>query len=157
MWSAIRKLFGGGGVDVPVAGGSPLEEARVCATALLVEAALSDGIYADIESEQIRDIVRTSFGVDEAAAANILSNAEELAETAADQHRFTNIVKRLPLNEREQLVENLWRVVFADGEETPEEEAMVRKLADLLHVDPRASRLARRKAADGGALPGDGA
>jgi uncharacterized tellurite resistance protein B-like protein len=148
MWSAIRKLFGGGS-NAADGAGSSIEEARICATALLVEAALSDGIYADIEADQIRDILCTSFGVDDAAAANLLAEAEGRAEYAADHHRFTNTVKRLPLGEREQLVESLWQVVFADGEETPEEEAIVRKLADLLHVDPRASRLARRQFVDG--------
>ncbi len=152
MWGAIKKLLGGadGGQRQPR---SPLDEARVCATALLVEAALSDGIYADIESDQIRTIIRSSFGLSDSEAARMLEEAEARAEQAADQHGFTNVVKRLPLEEREQLVESLWRVVYADGEESPDEEAMVRKLADLLHVDPRASRLARRKAADGGDSP----
>lgn len=150
MWGAIKKLFGGG--DKPVTGGD-LDEARVCATALLVEAALSDGIYADIEAEQIQTIVRDTFKVDSEAAARIVDEAEARAEQAADQHGFTNVVKRLALAEREQLVESLWRVVFADGEESPFEEALVRRVADLLHVDPRKSRLARRKAA--GEEPGD--
>jgi len=151
MWGAIKKLFGGGaGANGPE---GRLDEARVCATALLVEAALADGIYADVEAERIREIVASSFNVDAATAARILADAEGRAEEAADQHGFTNVVKRLPLAEREALVESLWEVVFADGEEAPEEEAMVRKLADLLHVDPRASRLARRKAADGATAP----
>ncbi len=144
MWSAIKKLLGGDGGPGPA--GVPLDEARVCAATLLVEAALSDGIYADIESEQIKTIIATSFSVDGPTADRILHEAEERADQAVDHHRFTNVVKRLPLDERERLVANLWQVVFADGEETPEEEAIVRKLADLLHVDPRASRLARRAA-----------
>jgi uncharacterized tellurite resistance protein B-like protein len=155
MWGALRKLFGGGDSGSTGAGAS-LDEARICATALLVEAALSDGIYADIEADQIRAILRSSFNVDDATAGRILAAAEDHAEGAADHHRFTNVVKRLPLEEREQLVESLWKVVFADGEESPEEQAMVRKLADLLHVDPRASRLARRKVADGESSPDSG-
>jgi uncharacterized tellurite resistance protein B-like protein len=147
MWGALRRLFGGlNGAGPPA---EKLDEARVCATALLVEAALSDGIYAMVEAEQIREIIRASFGVSEATAARIIDEAEARAERAVDHHGFTKVVKRLPLEERERLVDSLWRVVYADGEETPDEEAMVRKLADLLHVDPRASRLARRKAADG--------
>jgi uncharacterized tellurite resistance protein B-like protein len=144
MWSGIRKLLGGGKAPEAMA---PLDEARLFAATLMVEAALSDGIYADIESAQIREIIRTSFGVDATTARRLLDEAETLAEQAVDHHRFTNVVKRLPLEERESLVENLWKVVFADGEEAPEEQAIVRKLADLLHVDPRASRLARRKIA----------
>jgi uncharacterized tellurite resistance protein B-like protein len=143
MWSAIKKLFGADGAATPA---TPIEEARICAATLMVEAALSDGIYADIESEKIREIIAASFSLDDNAADGILTEAEARADQAVDHHRFTNVVKRLPLEERERLVENLWRVVFADGEETPEEQAIVRKLADLLHVDPRASRLARRNA-----------
>lgn len=146
MWSGIKKLLAGGGGQASDSG-PPLDEARVCAATLMVEAALSDGIYADIESEQIRSIIATSFGVDAQTARRMLNEAEMRAEQAVDHHRFTNVVKQLPLEERERLVENLWKVVFADGEEAPEEEAMVRKLADLLHVDPRASRLARRRIA----------
>src|SRR5262249_412297 len=109
-------------------------------------AALADGIYADVESDTIRDIIANSFTLDTSAAAAILSEAEQRAEQAVDHHRFTNVVKRLPLEERERLVGNLWTVVFADGEEAPEEQAIGRKLADLLHVDPRRSRLARKTA-----------
>lgn len=150
MWREIKKLLTGASDDQGGATGVELDEARICATALLVEAALSDGVYAEIEADQITQIVRESFGLDDAKAAVLIEEAETRAEAAVDQHGFTKVVKRLPLAEREGLVESLWRVVFADGEESPDEEAMVRKLADLLHVDPRASRIARRRAADGG-------
>jgi len=144
MWAAIKKLFSGGdgGADAST---SDRDEARICATALLVEAALSDGIYANIEAEQIQTIIKDTFGVDNAEADRILDEAEARAEQAVDQHGFTTVVKRLPLSEREQLVASLWQVVFADGEESPFEEALVRKVADLLHVDPRKSRVARRE------------
>ena len=148
MWGSIKKMFS----DDAAAGAqrTPLDEARVCAAALLVEAALSDGIYATVESEQIIALLRDSFALDDAEARAILEEAETRAEQAADQQGFTREVKILPLEERERLVEGLWRVVFADGEEAPEEQAMVSKLADLLHVDPRQSRLARRRVADDG-------
>ncbi len=127
-----------------------IEDARLSAAALLVEAALADGIYADVEEELIRGIMRTVWSLDDAASAKLLDQAEQIAEQAVDQHRFTRVVKVLPETEREQLVEQLWRVVFADGEESPFEEAFVRRVADLLHVDPRASRLARKRVLDEG-------
>jgi uncharacterized tellurite resistance protein B-like protein len=145
VWSAIKKLLGG--EPAAQGGDAGLDEARVCATALLVEIALSDGVYASVEAEQISEIIRSSFGIEGEDAKRILHAAEMRAEEATDHHQFTKSVKGLPLAEREGLVESLWRVVFADGEESPEEEAMVRRLADLLHVDPRASRLARLRVA----------
>lgn len=147
MWGAIKKLFGGGDSGDAGVSTSERDEARICATALLVEAALSDGIYANIEAEQIQSIIKATFDLDDAETSRILDEAEARAEQAVDQHGFTKVVKRLPLSEREQLVASLWQVVFADGEESPFEEALVRKVADLLHVDPRKSRVARRAAA----------
>ncbi|MGD2131537.1 MAG: TerB family tellurite resistance protein [Maricaulaceae bacterium] len=147
MWSKIKSL-----VSARKGPGAPalkLDEAQVCATALLVEVALSDGVYAEVEAEQIFEIIRDTFKLDDAQAAAILEEADNRAESAADHHGFTKVVKKLPLDERESLVDNMWRVVFADGQETPDEDAIMRKLAHLLHVDPRASRLSRRKAADG--------
>ena len=137
MWREIRELMGGASSGGSGGTEAELDEARICATALLVEAALSDGVYAEIESDQITQIVCESFGLDAATAAPLIEEAENRAEAAVDHHGFTKVVKRLPLDERERLVESLWRVVFADGEESPDEEAMVRKLADLLHVDRR--------------------
>ena len=148
MWSKIKALVNAR--KSSAAGVVKLDEAQVCATALLVEVALSDGIYAEVEAEQIFEIIRNTFALDDATAAAVLEEADNRAEIAADHHGFTKVVKKLPLEEREQLVDSMWRVVFADGQETPDEDAILRKLAHLLHVDPRASRLSRRNAADKG-------
>lgn len=148
MWSKIKELVNAR--KSTSARGIKLDEGQVCATALLVEVALSDGIYAEVEAEQIFEIIRDTFNLDDATAAAILEEADNRAETAADHHGFTKVVKKLPLEEREKLVDSMWRVVYADGQETPDEDAIMRKLAHLLHVDPRASRLSRRNAADRG-------
>ena len=128
-----------------------LYEARVSATALLVEAALADGIYADIESDMITAMVTDTFGLDAKSTAKLIDDAEQRAEASVDHHRFTRVVKTLPLAEREKFIESLWRVVFADGEEDAFEEAFVRKIADLVAVDPRIARLARKRVREGGA------
>ncbi len=141
MLELIRRLLDGSGP----AEGEELDEARVCATALLVEAALADGIYADIESKLICSIVADTFGLDEQACVTLLDAAEARAEGAVDHHTLTRVVKRLPLDEREKLIESLWRVVFADGEESPFEEAFVRRISALVAVDDRTSRLARKR------------
>lgn len=128
-------------------------EARVAATALLVEAALADGIYADVESALISELIAETFTVDAGEAAKILADAEQQAEASVDHYRFTKVVKHLPAEEREKLIESLWRVVFADGEESPFEDAFVRRVSGLLHVNDRANRLARQRARDAASKP----
>lgn len=143
MFDAIRKMMSGGG---EAEARSELDP-HVAATALLVEAALADGIYADIEAEQIRQILMAAFQLDPEKAADMLSRAETLAENAADHHQFTKVVKAcLPGPERIALVEHLWRVALADGEKSHLEDSFIRRVAPLLAVSDRERVLARSRA-----------
>ena len=71
-------------------------EPEVAAAALLVEAALADGIYADIESDQIAMILLESFDFDAAKADAVLAQGEALAEEAVDAHQFTCLLYTSP-------------------------------------------------------------
>ncbi len=125
----------------------PEIDPHVAATALLVEAALSDGIYADCEQDMIVDTLEAAFGMDPEKAAKVLDQAEELAETAVDHHRFTKVVKTcLSEQERIALIEQLWMVALADGEKSPFEDAFVRRIAPLLGIDDRERVFARSRA-----------
>jgi len=141
-------------------GGQPAEpenelDPRVAATALMVEAALSDGVYADMEEDSIRKILAGAFGLSDDEASAILAEAEELAEAAVDHYRFTKVVKEnLTRDQREALVEHLWDVAYADGERAPVEDAFIRRVAPLLAVDDRA-RIRARKRAENHAESGD--
>jgi len=142
MFETLKKMFGSG-----VADPHPELDPHVAATALLVEAALSDGIYADCEESQIKDTLTAAFKLDAETAAKVLNQAEELAETAIDHHRFTKVVKTcLSEQERVALIEHLWMVALADGEKSPFEDAFVRRIAPLLGIDDRERVFARSRA-----------
>ncbi|WP_439635576.1 TerB family tellurite resistance protein [Oceanicaulis sp.] len=121
---------------------------EVCTAALMVEAALSDGIYADVEEAEIISVLRTGFDLDEARAAEVLQEAEDQAEAAVDHHRFTRVVKQLPRDQRLTILTDLWRVVLADGERDAHEDALIRRLAPLLGLSDR-DRAEARQAASG--------
>ncbi|PHS28977.1 MAG: hypothetical protein COA85_02630 [Robiginitomaculum sp.] len=133
MFEVIKKMFGGASAQTDEV--SDEAEARECAIALLVEAALSDGIYADIEQDMIKNIIRESFSMDDAAAASLLEAAELRAEMAVDQYAFTHVIKKyMPKSERVALIGQLWDVTYADGEESPFEDSLIRRVAALLAV-----------------------
>lgn len=122
-------------------------EPRIAAAALLVEAALADGIYADVEENSIRQILGKTFALDAEEARRVLTLAEELAEDAADHHRFTKVVKAcLPRADRIALIENMWAVALADGEKSPLEDSFIRRVAPLLAVSDRERVFARSRA-----------
>jgi uncharacterized tellurite resistance protein B-like protein len=58
----------------------------------------------------------------------------------------STIKRLLSLEQRGVLVENLWRVAFADGELDVYEDQFVRKIADLLYVPNTECMLARQRA-----------
>lgn len=142
MLTKIKKFFQG---EKPVI--RPEIDPHVAAATLLVEAALSDGIYANVEEEQIKNTLAAAFKLDTEAVDKILDQAEELAETAIDHHRFTKVVKAcLSEQERIALIEHLWMVALADGEKSPFEDAFIRRIAPLLAVSDRERVFARSRA-----------
>ena len=120
--------------------------AEVAVGALLVEAALVDGVYVNIESDMIAEILLESFEFDAARADAVLAEAETLAEEAVGSHQFTRHAKKLALTNRIKVVEAIYRVILSDGERSDVEEAYVRHVAGLLHVDDVSRAQARQRA-----------
>ncbi|WOR14190.1 TerB family tellurite resistance protein [Hyphomonas sp. FCG-A18] len=116
------------------------------AAALLVEAALVDGVYANLESDMIAELLVTSFNMDAERADSVLKKGESLAENAVDAHALTRHVKTLPEAERVAIIEGLYRVSLADGEACKFEDAFVRHVASLLHIDDLRRVSARKRA-----------
>lgn len=114
--------------------------------ALLVEAALVDGVYVNIESDMIAEILLEVFHFDAARADKVLHEAEALAEGSVGSHQFTRHAKKLPMAERVKVIESIYRVILSDGEYGDLEDAYVRHVAGLLYVDDVQRAGARRAA-----------
>ena len=142
MTGFLSTLFGNNRTPPPSRNIDPYE----AAAALLVEAALVDGIYANLESDMIAEILVTSFDMDAADADAVLEKGEALAEKATDAHALTRHVKALDEPNRARVIEALYRVSFADGETCKFEEAFIRHVASLLHVDDVSRAHAKRRA-----------
>ena len=143
MFDALRRLWGGEKSDTEPDGVPP----RTAAAALLVETALADGVYAGVEADQIKTCLKAAFTLTDLEADAIMNEAETLVEAAVDHHRFTLSVKfGLPKEERLLLMENMWRVVLADGEREAHEDMLLRRLAPLLGLSDRERAEARQRA-----------
>lgn len=119
---------------------------ELAAAALMVQAALSDGVYADVEETAILQALQSGFGLAEDEAKRILDKAEDLAEAALDHYQFTKVIKELPKEERIRFMTELWRVALADGEKDAHEDALLRRLAPLLALSDRERAEARQAA-----------
>lgn len=136
----LKKLFG---ERTPPS--DPVDP-HAAAAALLVEAALIDGVYVNLESDVIAEILIEAFDLDGPSVDTLIERGEALAEEAVDAHKFTKHVKTLEMSKRVAVVEGLYRVTFADGEKSDVEDSFVRQVASLLYVDDVSRAGARQRA-----------
>lgn len=131
------------------ASASPEETAHaadVAIAALLVEAAHADGVYLDAEREMITKVLAERFSLDAAAAAELRAEGEAAQAEAVDLVRFTRAIKdAVPFEDRIEVIEAMWRVIYADDDRDHEEAALIRRLAGLLYVPDRDAGLARQR------------
>ncbi len=147
MFDALKKMFAPAGktddADAVLPDGADPQNA---AAALLVETAQADDDYEPMEKARIIQVLSEAFSLDEATASEVLRNGEKLVEIAAGAHQFTTVVKTLEEEKRVLLIEGLFFVAFTDGTNDMYEDAFIRHVASLLHIEDRDRALARQRA-----------
>lgn len=120
------------------------DERQLAAAALLVETAVMDHPLSDEERELIVDLLRRRFELDAEEAADLLAEGEAEAAGSSDLYRFTRAIKDgFDHDERVELIEMLWEVVYADRRLHDLEASLLRRVTGLLHVADRDSGEAR--------------
>ncbi|ACT58845.1 tellurite resistance TerB family protein [Hirschia baltica] len=121
-------------------------DARTAVAALLVHAAHVDQDYTDTERDLIASILAHIYKLrgEESVALRIEGEAAE--NECVDTFRFTNLIKTsLPESDRIIVLEGLWSVILSDEERHPNEDTLVRKLVEMLGLDPITSAHARQR------------
>jgi uncharacterized tellurite resistance protein B-like protein len=122
------------------------DDARLALAALLVHCMTVDGAVSDVERGKLEDVLSRNFGLSGPDLDQLIDEATAAEHEAVDLYRFTSVLKRrMSEDERVRVVENLWEVVFADGQSHEFEENLVWRVAELLGV-PRRDRIARKLA-----------
>lgn len=148
MINRIKALFGAsGGPAAEVPPHHSFAELQVAAAALLVEVAQMDANFSAAEQVKILDLVRTRFELTEAEAESLLELAGERVADSSQLYSFTRVVKdNFDHQERVELMEMLWEVVYADGALHHLEANLMRRIAGLIYVPDRESGAARKRA-----------
>lgn len=111
------------------------ERARLAAAALLVEVVRSDEHVSPEERDALLEAVRRKFGIDHDAAQQLIALAEVEAREAHDYYQFTSKINAsFPAERKLRLIDELWRIAYADDAVHRHEEHLIRRVADLLHL-----------------------
>jgi uncharacterized tellurite resistance protein B-like protein len=153
MLQAFKRFFSdlsGGEKDQ---GGFEADDYRLAAAALLIHAAMIDGAMSDIERNRLVGVLMLRFGLDEAAASELVASAAAAEQQAVDLYRFTSLLNRsLDDGGRQQVIEMMWQIAHADGRVTEFEDNLIWRAADLLHVPQQARIALRQRVAESGPI-----
>ncbi len=128
--------------------GSVERALRLSAAVLMVETMRADFTEAPEERDRIVTLIEDTYGLDRQEAEDLILLAEAEADRAVSLHEFTRrLTDHLDAAEREQLVELLWDLAYADGRIDKYEEYLVRRIADLLYVPHSGFIRAKHRAA----------
>jgi uncharacterized tellurite resistance protein B-like protein len=133
----------------PVANPGPsVPGVQLAACALLLELAHGDSEFSESEQAHIQSALIRHFGLDEASARDLITLAESEREQSIDHFQFTRLInEQYDLGQKMVLAEVMWGVILADGTIAEHEAYLVRKLANLLNLEPGYLSQARRSAA----------
>ncbi len=105
----------------------------VCA--LFLEMARIDEVFADEEMEMILGVMKGTYGLSAEHAEALMAEADRELEESVDLWRFARRINENYSNEEKiELIETLWRIIYVDGKLDKYEDYLIHKLADLLRL-----------------------
>ena len=136
MINTIKRFF-----EKNTAGGADKAEpatehdVRVATCALLVEMARIDETFSDAEMETILSILRDKYGLSQEHADAMVAEADKELAESVDLWQFARLInKHYSNDEKIEIIETLWRIVYVDGKMDKYEHYLMNKLQSLLRL-----------------------
>ena len=123
------------------------DELELAVAALLIEAARMDDQFDAAERATIERLLTERFDLTPDALHALMEAAEVAVRQSTQFFPFTRqIVQRISHDDRAHILEMMWEVAYADGVLDPHEDALLRRIAGLIHVPDQERGLARQRA-----------
>jgi len=135
-FNIAKRFFGkeiNGSVDTD--GQETSHDIHVATCALLVEIARIDGTFSEEEMETVLSTLKEKYGLDREHADALIEEAEKELENSVDLWQFARLINENYTNEEKmEIIETLWQIVYVDGKMDQYEHYLMNKLQHLLRV-----------------------
>ncbi|MGX9350743.1 tellurite resistance TerB family protein [Shimia sp. W99] len=139
MWDALLTRLRG----KPKPTALPEPDEKLALGALLVRVAKSDNHYDADEIGEIDRILAGTFGLNPIQAAKMRATCEKLEAAAPGTPDFALLIRQnVDYPHRLEMVQALWRVIMADGDHVPAEDASLHEIEAMLGIKPEDSPVA---------------
>ena len=136
MIDVVKKFFSKAANDVSRGAKKHTEhDIRVATCALFVEIARIDETFSDEEMETILSILKEKYGLSPDHADALIAEAEKELDKSVDLWQFASLINNNYSNEEKiEIIETLWRIVYVDGKMDAHEHYLMGKLQNLLRL-----------------------
>ena len=105
-------------------------------SALLIHAAKIDENYSEKEEIIIKQAL-LKLGANNENLSKILKESKEIENNTTQILEFTKEVKNMSENDKCEIVETLWRIIYSNKVADMYETSLMRRLAGLLYIDSK--------------------
>ena len=132
MISNIKQFFAS---EITDPGGDEKHQQNLAAASLMVEVMVIDRDISDKELTAIKNIIEDQFNLKNNEIEKLLELAKDEGSEATSLYQFTRLINdHFDQKKKNDLISNLWQIAFADNVLDKHEEAIIRRIADLIHV-----------------------
>ncbi len=109
---------------------------EVATCAVLLEIARIDEEFTDEEQQIINGILKKEFSLTDEEVKNLIKLTGEELEQSSDLWYFTNTInKNFSKEQKIQLIEHIWQIIYSDKHLKGHEDYLVHKLQRLMWLD----------------------
>ena len=136
MIDLVKKFFGKSKSDASEdEKETTSHDVRIATCALLLEMAHIDGEFSESEREGIINIIKKDYDLSDEHAVALIEAAGEELQRSIDLWKFARLINQnYSTDEKIQIIEMVWKVIYTDGKLDKHEDYLVHKLAHLLRL-----------------------
>lgn len=135
MLGRIARLLGSGPQPEAQQEHDRVQVATCC---LLLEVAHADKQLHDLEEQTISDLLAHKFNLDADLTAELIDYARGELDESLDLFQFAREINaNFTIDEKYEVMEAVWRIIYADGVLDRYEDALARQITTLLRLDQR--------------------
>jgi uncharacterized tellurite resistance protein B-like protein len=109
---------------------------EVATCAVLLEIARIDDEFTDKEQQIINNILKKKFSLTDGEVKNLIKLTSEELEQSSDLWHFTDTInKNFTKEQKIQLIEHIWQIIYSDKHLKGHEDYLVHKLQRLIWLD----------------------
>lgn len=112
------------------------KKVEVAACALFIEMAKADGVFTDDERTFIIDEMKSTFNLDDDYVNELMQLAEKRVKDSVSLYEFSReINKSFSQDEKLELIESLWRLIYKDEKLNEYEDNLIKKIGVTLNIE----------------------